>query len=380
MVAMLPPEHLLLDLSDCSPAHIPRAAPPTLSRVTSRPLTSLPTPRTPDPQDAPPLRWGIAGTGGIAANMVGAMQQHSRQQVVAVASRQQQTADAFAEKLGVERPYAGLEQMLADDTVDAVYIASPHSEHHAQALAAVAAGKHILVEKAFTRNAAEARAVVAAARAQSVTALEAMWTRFLPHIDILRQLLADGALGALSTVAADHGQSFDEDPDFRLFNPELAGGALLDLGIYPISFSSFVAGTPQRILAIGDRAFTGVDGQVSMLLQGEPGTSQSVINTNLFARTETTASIVGRQARVFLASDFYAPTTLTYRHRDGSELSYDGGAIRGHLALVHEAAHLAQLVADGRTESPLLPLDETISILETIDEVRRQLGVTLPGE
>ena len=348
--------------------------------MTSRPLTSLPVPRTPDPQAAPPLRWGIAGTGGIAANMVGALQQHSRQQVVAVASRQQQTADAFADRFGIPGRHAGLDALVDDDAVDAVYIASPHSEHRAQALAAIAAGKHILVEKAFTRNAGEAREVVAAARAASVTALEAMWTRFLPHIDILRQLLADGALGELTTVAADHGQYFDEDPEFRLFNPELAGGALLDLGIYPISFSSFVAGTPQRILAIGDRAFTGVDGQVSMLLQGEPGTTQSVINTNLFARTETTASIVGREARVLLDSDFYAPTTLTYRHRDGTELSYDGGPIRGHLGLVHEATHLAQLVADGRTESPLLPLDETISILETIDEVRRQLGVTLPGE
>lgn len=348
--------------------------------MTSRPLTSLPNPRTPDPQSAPPLRWGIAGTGGIAAAMVGAMKENSRQQVVAVASRRQESADAFGERFGIPRRYAGLDQMLADDEVDAVYIASPHSEHHAQALAAVAAGKHILVEKAFTRNAAEARAVVGAVRGAGVAALEAMWTRFLPHIDILRQLLADGALGELTTVAADHGQYFQQDPEFRLFNPELAGGALLDLGIYPISFSSFVAGTPQQILAVGDRAFTGVDGQVSMILQGAPGTAQSVINTNLFARTETSASIVGRQARVFLGSDFYAPTTLRYRHRDGSELSYDGGPIRGHLALVHEASHLAQLVAEGRTESPLLGLDETVSILETIDAVRGQLGVILPGE
>lgn len=343
-------------------------------------LTELPTPRTPDPRSAPPLRWGVVGTGGIAASMVDALGKHSRQQVVAVGSRTQESADAFASRFGIPRAHGTLEALMADDEVDVIYAASPHSEHHHHALAAIAAGKHVLVEKAFTRNAGEAREVVEAARAAGVTAMEAMWTRYLPHVDVLRQLLEDGALGDLTTVLADHGQYFDPDPSFRLFAPALAGGALLDLGIYPISFASMVLGTPETVTAVGDPAFTGVDGQVSLILQGAAGTPHAVLNTTLFAVTPTTASVVGTAARVDLQGAFYAPGELSYRHRDGTVLTFDGGPIRGHEALVHEAAHLAQLVADGLTESPLLTLDETVRILTTIDDARAQLGIRLPGE
>lgn len=343
-------------------------------------LTQLPTSRVPDPRTAPPLRWGILSTGGIAASMVDAMTKHSQQRVVAVGSRTQESADGFAARFGIARAHGSMEALLADDEVDVVYVASPHSEHHHQALSAIAAGKHVLIEKAFTRNALEAQQVVDAARAAGVTAMEAMWTRFLPQTDVLRQLLADNSLGDLTTLFADHGQYFDPDPEFRLFAPALAGGALLDLGIYPISFASMVLGTPETVTAVGDLAFTGVDGQVSLILQGGPGAPHAVLNTTLFAVTPTTASVVGTAARVDLAGAFYAPGELSYRHRDGTVLTHDGGPIRGHEGLVYEAAHLAQLVADGLTESPLLPLDETVRILRTIDGVRAQLGVRLPGE
>jgi predicted dehydrogenase len=351
--------------------------------MTVQPLRALPISRIPDPATAPPLRWGILSTGGIARAMTDALTPHTRQQVVAVGSRSEESARNFAETFGIDRAHGSMEALLADEQVDAVYVASPHSEHHRQALAAIAAGKHVLVEKAFTRTAAEAAEVVAAARAAGVTAMEAMWTRFLPHIDVLRQLLADGALGEIRTVLADHGQYFDRDPEHRLFNPDLAGGALLDLGIYPVSFASMVLGTPNRITAAGTRAFTGVDGQVSMVLENagvptsEPGDSpgaHAVLNTSLFGVTPTTASVAGTVARVDLSGAFYAPGTLTYRHRDGGRLDVDGGQITGHRGLAYEAAHLAQLVADGQTESPLLPLDETVQILRTLDEVRRQIG------
>lgn len=354
--------------------------------MTTQPLLALPTSRIPDPATAPPLRWGILSTGGIARAMTDALTAQTRQQVVAVGSRSEESARAFADSFGIDRAHGSMQALLADDQVDAVYVASPHSEHHRQALAAITAGKHVLVEKAFTRTADEAAEVVAAARAAGVTAMEAMWTRFLPHIDVLRQLLADGALGEIRTVLADHGQYFDRDPVHRLFNPDLAGGALLDLGIYPVSFASMVLGTPTRITAAGTLAFTGVDGQVSMVLESAgAGTSgirtnadspgaHAVLNTSLFGVTPTTASVAGTVARVELSGAFYAPGTLSYRHRDGGRLEVDGGPITGHRGLAYEAAHLAQLVADGRTESPLLPLDETVQILRTLDEVRRQVG------
>ena len=183
-------------------------------------IRTLPAPRTPDPADAPPLRWGILAPGGIANTFVEALHRFTRQRAVAVGSRSLDRAQAFADRHGIERAHTSYEQLVADD-IDAVYIASPHSHHREHALLAIAAGKHVLVEKAFTRTASEAQDVVDAARAAGVTAVEAMWTRFLPTTDIVRQLLADGALGTLESFAADHGQWFPDDPDFRLVTHQL---------------------------------------------------------------------------------------------------------------------------------------------------------------
>jgi len=345
--------------------------------VTSFP-TALPTSRIPDPAAAPPLRWGILGPGGIAHAFADAMRRHTRQQVVAVGSRSTERARAFADEFGVERVHGSYEALVRDPEVDVVYVASPHSGHRDHALLAIAAGKHVLVEKSFTRNAAEAAEVVAAAGAAGVVAMEAMWTRFLPQTDVLRQLLADGVLGELSTVLADHGQYFVPDPTHRLFAPELAGGAMLDLGIYPVSFASFVLGRPDAVTAVGRRTETGVDAQVSMVLQ--TGQVSAVLDTTLSALTPTRAAVCGSAARVELATPFYASVAMTLVAQDGSRLVREADSYPGHEGLCHEAAHLAQLVAENLPESPLLPLSETVQILRTVDEVRRQVGVRLPGE
>ncbi len=268
---------------------------------------------------------------------------------------------------------------MSDADVDIVYVASPHSEHRDQALLALAAGKPVLVEKAFTRSAAEAEEVVAAARAAGLLAVEAMWTRFLPHVDVVRQLLEDGALGEVFSVLADHGQYFDPDPAHRLFAPELAGGALLDLGIYPISFAAFVLGaTPSSIGVEGARAFTGVDAHAAVTLRY--GNAVAALDTTLQARTPTSASVSGSLARVELAGDFYTPTSLAYVHRDGARIERPADRIRGHEGLAYEAAHAATLLAEGATESPLLGLDETVAILRIVDAARAALGIRYPGE
>ncbi|WP_194288525.1 Gfo/Idh/MocA family protein [Ornithinicoccus halotolerans] len=341
-------------------------------------LSSLPTSRVADPADAPPLRWGVLGPGGIARAFVTALQRHSRQQVVAVASRDADRAEAFARDLGIERAHGSYLALVEDPGVDIVYVATPHSAHHEHALLALHAGTPVLVEKAYTRNEAEARAVTAAAEAAGLLVMEAMWTRFLPGTDVLRQLLADGALGEVHTVLADHGQYFHPQASHRLFDPELAGGALLDLGVYPVSFASFALGAPQRVTATGRRAFTGVDGQVSAVLSTE--TADAVVTSTLFAQTPTTASVSGSLARAELAGPFFAPTTLTVRTRDGGVLSTDGGPLRGADGLVYEAAEAARLLAQGATESPLLPWEETRQVMATMDEIRRQVGVSYPGE
>jgi predicted dehydrogenase len=340
--------------------------------------SALPTSRIPDPATAPPLRWGILAPGGIAGSFVTALAAHTRQQVVAVGSRSAERAGAFAGRHGIERAYGSYPELVADPGVDVVYVASPHSEHRAHALAAIAAGKHVLVEKSFTRNASEAAEVIGAARAAGVLAMEAMWARYLPQTDVVRQLLADGVLGQIATVLADHGQYFVPNPAHRLFNPDLAGGAMLDLGIYPVSFASFALGTPETVTAIGSLTETGVDAQVSIVLA--VGAAQATLNTTLLGKTPTTAAICGTAARVELSGSFYAPGIVTVTAVDGTRLVRDQDPITGGGGLSYEAAELARCVAAGMTESPLLPLDETLSIMQTMDEVRRQVGVVLPGE
>jgi predicted dehydrogenase len=255
-----------------------------------------------------PLRWGVIGTGGIAATFAADLELTDSGRVVAVGSRRMDTAERFAERFAVPNRHASVEALVADPAVDVVYVATPHPLHHAQAQLALRAGKPVLVEKAFTMNAAQARDLVALARAEGLFLMEAMWTRFLPHIAQIRDLLAQGALGEIVSVTADHGQWFAQDRDFRLFAPELGGGALLDLGVYPVSFASMVLGAPQRVLSLVTPAFTGVDGQTSMLLGYATG-AQAILTCTLSARSPTRAAIVGTEARIEIDGDFYAPTS-----------------------------------------------------------------------
>lgn len=340
---------------------------------------SLPLPRTPDPADAPPLNWGILAPGGIARIFLSAAREFTRQRFVAVGSRSLERAREFAAGNDIPKAYGSYAELLADPEVQAVYVASPHSEHHAQALAALRAGKHVLVEKAFTQDAAQARELVATAQAGGLTLMEAMWTRFLPRTDVVRQLIADGTLGELETVLADHGQALTHVQ--RLVDPALAGGALLDLGVYPVSWAVFALGLPARVRAFGELTDAGVDRQETIILDGfaDHPHAQAVLHTTLAARTPTTASVSGTTARAELSGTFYSPGGV--RLVSGAdEVSWAGDGKAGHQGMCHEAAHFAQLVADGQLESPLLPLAETVAIMELMDEVRAQLGVRYPGE
>jgi predicted dehydrogenase len=209
-----------------------------------------------------------------------------------------------------------------------------------------------------------------------------MWTRFLPDMDVVRQLLADGALGDIETVFADHGQWFPDDPDFRLFDPAKAGGAMLDLGVYPVSFTHFVLGAPGRTLARGTRAFTGVDRQISGILDEYPDQpfAHALVSTTLAAKTPTVGLISGRVARIEIPGAFYTPQRVRLITRDGDVAESEAPAIDSHFGLCYEAAHLATMIAEGRQESELLPWSETLAVMETMDELRRQVGISLPGE
>ena len=322
--------------------------------------------------DGRAIRWGIIGAGGIAANFCDDVQLLPDHEVVAVGARTAGTSDAFASRFGIAATHASYADLVADPLVDVVYVATPHPMHHDAAMLAIEAGKAVLVEKPFTMDAAQARSLVAAARANGTFLMEAMWTRFLPHIDAVREVLDSGRLGDLVLVTAEHGQWFAEDPEFRLFAPDLGGGALLDLGIYPVSFASMVLGTPTRITAVSDAAFTGVDAQTSVILRDDAG-RHAVLTTTLAAATPNGAAISGTDARLEIAPTFYRPTWFRIVDRDGAvetvEVPHTGNGLR------HQAAEVGRCLRAGLTESPILTLDETISIMETMDEIRRQIGL-----
>ena len=315
---------------------------------------------------AAPLRWGIVGTGRIARTFAQDLGFIDEGVVVAVGSRTRAAAERFGEEFSVPRRYEGYDALVADPGVDAVYVATPHPMHHANALLALDAGKPVLVEKAFTMSASEAREIVARARERRLFVMEAMWTRFLPHVVALRRLIAEGALGEIVVVNADHGKWFERDPSSRLFAPDLGGGALLDLGVYPVSFASMVLGRPDRVTAIVDPAFTGVDGQTSMLF-GYPSGAQAVLTCTSSARSATRASVVGTRARVEIDGDFYAPASFSLVTKEGEITRFDF-ATRGR-GLQYEAVEVADCLARGALESAVMPLDESIEIMETMERV-----------
>jgi predicted dehydrogenase len=313
-----------------------------------------------------PLRWGIISTGGIARTFVNDLQYTDSGVAVAVGSRTIEAANTFADRFEISQRYDSYEELVRDPDVDAVYVGTPHPMHFENAKLALEAGKPVLVEKAFTMTARDATKLVEIARSKNLFLMEAMWTRCLPHVAAVNQLIADGALGDIVSVQADHGQHFDYDPASRWFNPDLGGGALLDLGVYPVSFASMLLGTPSKIATMIDLAPTGVDRQVSMIF-GYDGGAQAYLNTTTDAKTPTTATISGTKARIEIDGDFYAPSSFTFVTRAGESRRFEF-ATQGR-GLHYEAAEVARCLREGLLESPLLPLDETISIMQTMESV-----------
>ena len=333
----------------------------------------------PEPDAAPSLRWGIIAPGGIANKFAEAVHDLTAGRVVAVGSRDGGRAEGFARRHGIPRSYAGYEQLVRDDEVEAVYVASPHSAHRDHALLAIAAGKHVLIEKALARNSTEVEEIFAAAGRSGVFVMEAMWTRHLPHIAWVREKIASGAIGDIVTIGVDHGQSLDLPPEHRLKNPDLAGGAILDLGVYPVSFIVDLLGAPSQVKAVGRLTETGVDGHVSMVL-GYDGGAIAVVDTTLWTKTPTVAVISGTMGSIEIDGDFYWPGMVRLRSADRSRSvveEWDGSVANGFQ---FEAAEVARCVADGRQESERMTWDSSRAVMAVLDEARRQVGVVYPGE
>jgi predicted dehydrogenase len=283
-----------------------------------------------------------------------------------VGSRSIESADAFADEFDIAGRHNSYEELVNDPEVEAVYVATPHPMHFDNAMLALEQGKPVLVEKAFTVTAEQASKLVEVAARKKVFMMEAMWTRFLPHVIALRELIADGSIGEIVSFEADHGQRFKYDPSSRFFNPELGGGAMFDLGVYPISFASMLLGPPTKMMAMIDPAPTGVDMADSMIF-GYANGAHALLNATMAARTSTRASISGTKARIEIEGDFYAPGAFSLINPDGVTRRFEF-ATQGR-GLHYEAAEVARCVRSGLLESPLMPLHESVEIMKTMESV-----------
>ncbi|MBF4563192.1 Gfo/Idh/MocA family oxidoreductase [Microbacterium sp. VKM Ac-2870] len=324
-----------------------------------------------------PIRWGILAPGGIAHAFTRDLQTAGLT-VTAVGSRRQETAAAFAAEYGIPHAHGSYEELVADPDVDIVYIASPHSHHRAHAVLALEAGKHVLVEKPLTLDADEAVAIRDIAAGRELLAMEAMWTRYLPHMVRIRELIAAGVLGEVRAVVADHTQSLPVDPAHRLNALELGGGSLLDLGIYPVSFAWDILGPMTEVRALGRLGETGADTEVAIAAVHESGAVSSIA-TSSRAAGPNTAHIVGTDARIDIDRVWYEPTSFRVTATDGTLLEEHVSVVDGR-GMQFQALCAEQLLREGRRDSDLLPMEQSVAIMAALDDIRAQLGVTYPKE
>ena len=322
------------------------------------------------------FRWGVAGPGGIASRFAEAMQLVDDGEITAVASRSGDRADAFAGRFGIRTAYADYAALRDDPDVDIVYVATPHSRHEADTIAFVEAGKHVLCEKPFALNAGQAGRMVDAARAHGVFLMEAMWSRFLPTYRALTDVLGAGRIGEPLLVEADFGFRMPVMPEHRLFDPRLGGGALLDVGVYPIQLCSLVLGPPDRVVAAGSLGETGVDDQVAAVLH-HPGGALGVVKAAIRVSTACGARISGTDGWIELPPFMHCPTSMSVGGPNGLERidgAYEGDGLRFQILEVQRC------VAEGSVESDVMPLDESVAITRTLDAVRADIGLGFPGE
>jgi predicted dehydrogenase len=357
----------------------------------------------------PKIRWGILSTGKIAHQFVEGLRFLPDAEISAVGSRTQEAADRFGARHGIPHRHGGYAALAADPLVDVVYIGTPHSLHAENTILCLEEGKAVLCEKPFALNAAQAERMIETARGRGVFLMEAMWTRFLPAIIETRRLLSEGTIGEPRMLEASFGFPAPFDPAGRLFNPDLGGGALLDVGIYPLSLSYFVFGPPARIVSLADLGKTGVDERAGIVL-GYPGGRIAVLHFSLTTDLSSEMTISGSKGRIRVHAPIFSPSGLTITKRILPQSGPDNRAaalarrIAGHRWLApvmkrwsgrseraisipfkgngynYEAAEVMRSIREGRTESPGMPLDESLAIMRTMDAIRALWGLTYPDE
>ena len=323
------------------------------------------------------IRWGILATGWIADLFVKdlLLTGHS---VTAIGSRNAESAKRFAKEFGIATAHGSYAALMADPNVDVVYIATPHPHHVSAAKLALTAGKHILVEKPFTINAREAAEIVALAKAKNLVVLEAMWTRFLPHMHRIREIIAAGTIGEIRSLIADHTQKLPDDPKHRLNDLALGGGALLDLAIYPISFAWDLLGKPATIKASATFRATGADAQVATIVHYASGAIATTLSSS-DSDGSNRASIVGTKGRIEIDHVWYSPTTFRVYDNSNAVTEAFDGAVKGR-GMQFQADEAERLIVLGMTTGDIMPSAQSVEIMQTLDEVRAMIGLKYPGE
>lgn len=301
------------------------------------------------------IRWGIAGPGRMAATMAEAFAHVPNGELVAVGSRSLERAQAFATEHGIPRAHGSYEALAANPEIDAVYIATPHTQHTDIALAVIEAGKALLVEKSFSSTVEDTQRIIDAARARGTFAMEAMWTRFNPATAAIRELIAAGEIGELRAVHGDLTAFRTYDPSDRLFNPETDGGAILDLGVYVISFAEAFLGVPDIVHTVGSLLPNGVEGSFSLLFGYDDGRS-ATLSGSFEAYGPGRFMLLGTKGWIDVHPRFHRSPSLTlWRGKEAEELSFESGY---HF----EVVHAGECIAAGRTESDVMPLDDTLAV------------------
>jgi predicted dehydrogenase len=323
------------------------------------------------------VRWGILGTGKIAREFIAALRRLPDAELSAVGSRSLESAKRFADEFGISHRHGSYAELVNDPEVEVIYVATPHSRHADNTRLALNAGKAVLCEKPFTINAAQAREVIALARQRKLFLMEAMWTRCFPLMKKLRELLSSGATGEVRQLTADFGFRAERQDEPRLFGPEFGGGALLDVGVYPVSLASMMFGTPVKIVSMANLGPTGVDEEAAMILTHRGG-ELAILHAAIRLETAQEAVLTGTQGRIRIHSPWWRPVAMTLS-RDGKsderfDFPLDGNGYE------YEAREVMACLRSGKLESPLLPLDESLSIMETLDALRAQWGLKYPME
>ncbi|WP_426938449.1 Gfo/Idh/MocA family protein [Pseudarthrobacter sp. S3] len=358
--------------------------PVTETRLVATPLLAAGL-HDPLPATGRPLRWGVIATGRIASIVVSDLALLPDAVLQAVSSRTQAGADAFAAEFGFVSAYgdlsdgglSGHRRLLQDPSVDVVYIATPHANHYQVGLEALSAGKHVLCEKPLTLNARQAEHLVSVARDKGLFLMEAVWTRFLPSVQRAAGMIASGELGEVRWIQADLGFPAPYDPEARLWKLEDGGGALLDLGVYLLTWAQIALGQPQSLTATSALNSSGVDTETAMSLVYESG-AQVQLMTSLTTVSTQTATLSGTKGTLKCNAPLFAPTELTITTGPG-ETRVEKFVLAGR-GYTYQLRDVMRCIQQGMTESPTMPLADTLTIMSLLDEVRSQAGIRYPGD